>query len=306
MAEAPYRDRRAVTSWGELLWDLFDDGPELGGAPANFAAHLAKLGRTARLVTQVGNDSWGRKAIAQMVQLGVEVILPTVRAAHPTGQVSVSMQAGEPQFAIAPHSAWDELTFSDEALREIAATECLCFGTLALRRAPNRSTLRRLLGLEAQRPPGERALRIVDLNLRPPFVAPEAIALALSAADVLKVNRDELAFLGRHLDVRDPVNQLFETTAIQMILVSLGKDGAEARTRHLRVVSPAFPSLGNHPVGAGDAFLAGFTAKFLDGERLPRSLEFGVRYASWVSERPGAIPEGLPLWLHRSTAASSA
>jgi fructokinase len=34
----------AILSCGEVLWDLFPDGPRFGGAPANFACHAARLG----------------------------------------------------------------------------------------------------------------------------------------------------------------------------------------------------------------------------------------------------------------------
>ncbi len=45
---------------GEVLWDLLPAGPQLGGAPANFAYHAHALGATASLVTRVGNDDLGK------------------------------------------------------------------------------------------------------------------------------------------------------------------------------------------------------------------------------------------------------
>ena len=47
---------------GEVLWDLSPGGAQLGGAPLNVGAHLARLGHAARLVSAVGDDALGEKA----------------------------------------------------------------------------------------------------------------------------------------------------------------------------------------------------------------------------------------------------
>ena len=51
-----------VVCWGELLWDLFPSGPELGGAAANVAINLPRLGATPLLVSRVGKDALGALA----------------------------------------------------------------------------------------------------------------------------------------------------------------------------------------------------------------------------------------------------
>ena len=66
MAQASETGERLFISWGELLWDLFPDGPRLGGAAANLAYHLARLGRPAQLVSRVGNDELGRRAVSEL------------------------------------------------------------------------------------------------------------------------------------------------------------------------------------------------------------------------------------------------
>ena len=47
-----------VIGVGEVLWDLLPAGPQLGGAPANFACHARALGAQAAVVTRVGNDEF--------------------------------------------------------------------------------------------------------------------------------------------------------------------------------------------------------------------------------------------------------
>ena len=55
-----------VVCWGELVWDLLPDGPRLGGALANVAYHVVRLGGRAVLVTRVGDDELGRQAITRL------------------------------------------------------------------------------------------------------------------------------------------------------------------------------------------------------------------------------------------------
>ena len=52
-----------VIGVGEVLWDLLLTGPQLGGAPANFAYHAHALGARAHVITCVGNDDYGREVI---------------------------------------------------------------------------------------------------------------------------------------------------------------------------------------------------------------------------------------------------
>ena len=57
---------KTVVCFGEALWDLLPDGPVLGGAPANLAYRIESLGNHAALITRVGRDELGEKALAGM------------------------------------------------------------------------------------------------------------------------------------------------------------------------------------------------------------------------------------------------
>ncbi|MBS0395804.1 MAG: carbohydrate kinase, partial [Proteobacteria bacterium] len=74
-----------VVCVGETLWDVLPHGEFLGGAPLNVAAHLARLGLDARLLSRVGDDARGRAARARAAALGVDVSLLQVDARRPTG-----------------------------------------------------------------------------------------------------------------------------------------------------------------------------------------------------------------------------
>lgn len=56
---------------GEILWDVFDDSEILGGAPLNFSVAAQRLGNTVALLTAVGADSRGERALESMSALGL-------------------------------------------------------------------------------------------------------------------------------------------------------------------------------------------------------------------------------------------
>ncbi len=56
-----------VVGIGEVLWDLLPSGPQLGGAPANFAYHTRQLGAEVQVITRVGSDAYGRKRTKQQM-----------------------------------------------------------------------------------------------------------------------------------------------------------------------------------------------------------------------------------------------
>ena len=59
-------DRRlTIASLGEVLRDVFPDGPRFGGAPANVACHAAALGGNAAMVSRVGDDDLGKQAMKE-------------------------------------------------------------------------------------------------------------------------------------------------------------------------------------------------------------------------------------------------
>lgn len=53
-----------IVGLGEVLWDVYPDGAHFGGAPANFACHSASLGADAWMVSAVGTDALGDRALA--------------------------------------------------------------------------------------------------------------------------------------------------------------------------------------------------------------------------------------------------
>ncbi len=180
-----------VVGVGEVLWDLLLTGPQLGGAPANFAYHAHALGAQAQVITRVGKDDYGREIIRRFQEMGLPEAGVQVDDAAPTGAAKVELSGVElAHFTIQENVAWDCVALTEEALAVARAADAICFGSLAQRSEPSRTTIQQLVAAA----PAD-ALRVFDINLRQQFYSRGVIEESLRLANVLKLNDDELPIL---------------------------------------------------------------------------------------------------------------
>ena len=178
---------------GEVLWDLLPSGPQLGGAPGNFAYHAHALGATASVVTRVGMTILGGIfSVALRIWAS-----PTARSKWttrlPLGTVTVSLsEKGIPNYVIHENVAWDRLAVTTSALRAVREADAICFGSLAQRGEISRAAIQRLVAAA----PAE-TLRVFDINLRQKYFSREVIEQSLRLANVLKLNDGELPILAQ-------------------------------------------------------------------------------------------------------------
>src|SRR5579872_5621097 len=115
--------RTTIVGLGEVLWDVFPDGPRFGGAPANFACSVAELASDSAdvfMASAVGSDKLGRRAIESLREHGVDTRGVAV-VDRPTGQVLVELDGqGHASYVFAADTAWDNLAWSRE-LQHLAA-----------------------------------------------------------------------------------------------------------------------------------------------------------------------------------------
>jgi len=279
-----------VVCWGELLFDLFPDGPRLGGAAANTAYHLAQLGARSVLVSRVGDDDLGRDAVAFLERNGVDVSHVQRDDEHPTGTVRVEIVDGEPRYRIAEAAAWDEIRIDRELERTLQSADAICYGTLAQRTVLGTSTLRRALG--ATRPD---AHRVCDLNLRPPHVTDAVLRGALERASVVKLNDTELEHVALLLGTRHVARALL-ARGLAMVALTHGARGAELFTAagHFQADGVAVDTRQGDPVGAGDAFSACLTIGLCRETQPEALLEGANRYAAFVASERGGMPPVAP------------
>jgi fructokinase len=273
-------DAAPIVCWGEILWDEFPDGSCLGGAPSNVAYHLGRLGSPVSMVSRVGNDAAGRRAIDLLAAAGVDVRAIQIDPSRPTGSVSVTVESGEPRYTLRPDCAWEAIAVDAGARRAVRAAAAICFGSLSQRTERGRDSLQSALSLAAP-----TCLRVFDPNLRPGHDDAGWVRAGLLTADVVKLSESELTAARAWLSL--DLDQL----AARLIAITRGAGGCRLVTPIQSVEHAGFPAApGGDNVGAGDAFLAALVHLALREAPLARIAELANRYAAHVASRRGATP----------------
>jgi len=293
--------RATVIGIGEILWDVFPDGPRFGGAPANFACNVAELARDGIDVYAagaVGGDDLGRRAIEALHAHGVDTSVVAV-VGRSTGQVLVKLDAaGRASYEFAADAAWDNLVWSDGLEQLAARATAVCFSTLGQRNEISRRTIRRFV-----RTTPAACLRVLDINLRPPFWNEEILFQSLHLANVLKLNDAELSILADMLRWSDAdfelLQRLVDRFSLQLVALTRGASGAILLSESGEQSDlPGQPTIVVDTVGAGDAFAAVLVIGLLSGHPLAKINAWGNRVAAFVCSQPGATPH-IPHYLRQ-------
>jgi len=274
-----------VVTLGELLIDFvptvsgvtlieapaFKKAP--GGAPANVAAGLAKLGVSCAFLGKVGEDAFGHFLKETLDNAGANTDGLVFSTEARTALAFVSLKAdGEREFMFYRHPSADMLYTPDEvALDLIRKARIFHFGSISLIDDPCRSAT--LAAIQAAREQG--VLVSYDPNLRLALwqdaeKAKTGILSVWQQADLIKVSEEELAFLTGQDDVDRAVNQLWHNR-LQLMIVTLGKHGCRYYTPDFQGDLKGYAVKAIDATGAGDGFVAG--------------LLYGLL------ERPGALQE---------------
>lgn len=279
-----------ILCYGEVLWDMLPSGPVLGGAPFNLAFRLHGQGQSVRMVSRLGRDELGDRALQLIRDFGLDSSLIQRDSRFGTGAVNVELNSGgDPIFTILPDTAYDRIEFTPELERAAGAAGCVCFGSLAQRTPNGRATLLRLI----ESAPG--ALKFLDLNLRPACYSPELALACLKMAGILKLNGAEAlevaGMLGwSGLDLPAFCARCAAEYGLKACVVTLGDGGALAASGvdGEVVYSPGYRVEVADTVGSGDAFSAGFLAAWLSGANLAECCRQGNILGALNSARSGA------------------
>lgn len=264
--------RPTLLSLGEIVWDLYPNRRLLGGAPFNLAAHAARLGFDAKLISAVGDDALGREALARANDLGVDTSLTRIHPSLPTGIVDISLDArAQPSFHLRRPSAWEEPAI--ESIPESA--QWLVCGTLQQTCPQARAVRRQLKGTPL----------FYDINLRPGFEDRDTVEELLSEATIVKCNESELNWLG------EDEESLLRRHNITAVCVTLGARGCRIHANGEAIAVEAPPIDAVDTVGAGDAWSAAALHGFTQQWPLDRTARFANRLGAIVASRHGAIPE---------------
>ena len=301
---------------GELLIDFaiepgermrFSGNP--GGAPPNVLAELAKLGKKTAFIGKVGDDMFGAHLRRALCAAGIDDAGLVCDPDAFTTLAFVSIDdRGEREFSFARKNSADVRLTKDEVRFDlIEKSRVFHVGTLSLTDPLCREAT--LAALERAKSAG--CAVSVDPNLRPPLwrsedAAREAMRLALSYSDIVKISDYEVSFLyGEDVSPEDGALRLAADFGAGLIFVTCGEKGAFARAGGVTAFAPALADA--HPVdttGAGDCFTGAALSRLLDLGLCGSSFDFAslgeaaitdiLRFANTAAgistERRGAIP----------------
>jgi fructokinase len=295
-----------VLSFGEALVDFFPERTglplsecdvfhrHLGGAPANVAIGLARLGTRAGVMTLVGADAFGAFVRHRLGHEGVDVSGLGVHRTARTGVTFVSVGAhGERSFLFFRHPSADQMIAAHDVSEAIIArTRVLHVGSSTLAREPSRAATLKAIALAKR----HGCLISSDPNWRPhlwenPAEAATFLKQLVGQCDILKVSDDELAPLTGVTDPEAGATQL-RALGCPLVVVTLGARGCYVESVAGREYLPGEPAEVIDTTGAGDGFMAGLLATLVPlfrGGRTPAELTMSeVRRACRVGNQIGA------------------
>lgn len=280
----------AVTSIGEILYDVYPDYKKLGGAPFNFIYHVWKLYGKANFVSKIGDDKNGKEMLKQLKAIKFDCQFIDIDPNHPTGKVNIRLLENKiPQFTISQESAWDFIELTDKIKKLVTKkTDLLYFGTLSQRSFITRNTIEHLLN--------EKIKYFSDLNLRHHFYNENIISSSLQKSSVIKINEDELtivmdAIYGRSYSTKDSAKKLIEDFNLDLLCITMGSDGAylfsqSGSNKHKTHVENLVDT-----VGAGDAYSAILCLGYLHQWDIEKINHMATNFAADMCTVEGAIPQ---------------
>jgi len=266
-----------VVCLGELLIDFvsLESGVSLeqasafqkapGGAPANVAVGLAKLGHEVGFIGKVGDESFGRFLANVLQENGVDITGLSFDAETRTMLAFVSLtDEGERDFMFYRHPSADmRLTLEDIPKELIEQAVIFHYGSISLISEPCRSATYHALDIARK----SGVLISYDPNLRLGLWenaqrAKQEILAGMRPADLVKVNDDELEFLTGTRQLEDGAKQLL-TIGPKLVVVTLGAEGSFFYTDTAAGHVPGNAVKAVDTTGAGDGFVAGLLSGLL-------------------------------------------
>ena len=298
-----------VTAVGEILVDMtqthidsngiphFAANP--GGAPANVAVAVTKLGVKAGFIGCVGDDLYGRLLRDTLIRHGVSAEgLQTTDQANTTLAIVMVDEKGERSFSFYRKPGADTLIDAQRAIRDIDGTGILHFGSVSLTDPGCRDAI--ITIVQAAKKAG--MLISYDPNYRASLWEHEDAAIlpmraVLPLCDIVKISDEETRLL---CGVQDPEAALEKlmSLGIRLAIVTLGAHGAMWRCGEMQGQVPGFSVRVADTNGAGDTFFGAFLSRIaardgLDGlteEDINGYVRFANKAASLTTSRAGAIP----------------
>lgn len=288
---------------GEAVIDIVIDAngrPEhhVGGSPANVALGLGRLGQSATLLTQFGDDHFG-----QLIRSHLEassVSLATIGAPTNTS-TAVARIVADGNAAYEFDISWN--AFSPPP--DLPRARVIHTGSIAAFLEPGASSLREFLRAR------QGAEICFDPNIRPalvgsPQLARQTFEETARLSTVVKMSDED----AQYLYADDPVENVLDEVLShgpKLAIITLGAQGAILATPHFRISVKSWPVNVVDTIGAGDTFMAAVIDALLDGTELdPQGLRYIGDHATHLAgitvSRAGAdLPTSADRFYQRDT-----
>jgi fructokinase len=258
--------KKGIISLGEALVDFiptdetnatYQKSP--GGAPANVAAGLARLGNRSAFLGKVGDDVLGAFLIDTLKSFGVNTFHVYKTEKARTGAVFVTLDSdGERSFDFYINPSADRfLEEKDIQPSLFKEYKILHFGSISTIGEPSKRATEKAIRLAKE----NKMWVSYDPNLRlslweTPALARERISSMLHYADIVKISEEELEFITGLKKVKEGIKVL-QRYHIPLLLITLGDDGSYVVTKDGEEYVPAKTVNAIDTTGAGDAYVAG-------------------------------------------------
>ncbi|MTD26159.1 aminoimidazole riboside kinase [Erwinia sorbitola] len=286
---------------GDAVVDLLPEGNTHllkcpGGAPANVAVGIARLGGSSAFIGCVGSDPFGEFLQQTLHDEQVDTEWMYRAPGQRTSTVVVSLDAeGERQFTFMVRPSAD-LFLSADRLPAFHAGEGLHLCSIALSAEPSRSA-----AMQAMREIKSAGGWVsFDPNLREdlwsdPAQLAAALAEAFTLADIIKLSEDELYALTDCSDVPAGVDSFTRRYQPSLLLITCGSQGVYLWQTELlqHFAAPRVEVVDT--TGAGDAFVAGLLAALateadpLKPKNLPHAVQQAQRSGAAATTAKGAM-----------------
>jgi len=275
-----------VTCFGEILWDVFPTHKVIGGAPLNVALRLHSLGVEVAIISRIGDDQNGIKALEYIDDNDLNSNYIQKDSNLETGHVIVSLDGhGSASYEIFKPVAWDNIQGDSDNLELVSNSNVFVFGSLACREKKTKDTLIKLIN--------KANYKVFDVNLRPPDYTMTHIVELMNKADFIKMNDDEMdeicqGFGQVFSSLEAQIKFISKTTQTNAICVTKGGDGAVLYVNNQFYKNKGYKVIVEDTVGAGDSFLASLITKLLLEKKNPQeSIDFACAVGSLVASKKG-------------------
>ncbi len=266
-------------AFGEVLFDVFGEEKNIGGAPLNVAYHFVKMGGEASVISAVGHDELGNAAFAHMSSNGIDTSLIYL-SRYPTGRADVVMHGNEADYTFNCPCAWDDIHLSPS---QIYSADIFYWGTLALR---NRTSLKAFHELSSS---VNARIMYYDVNIRKKYYSPDIIKEGLSLCNILKVNENELPLI-LEISGEKSVLGLMDKNGIDIVILTEGENGSTVygESHMYKFQTPKITVCDT--VGAGDSYSACFLYSYLMTGDIRNAGKEASSLSSFVCTKRGGMP----------------